>query len=150
MDHVLVAEKEIEVRFNEVDLYNIVWHGNYVIYLEAGRQSFANRFGFGAKEMLEQGYYVPLVNIDIQYRKPLVYNDVVTVFTKYRDCRESQILFDYEIVRRSDSAVVCTASTRQVIVGLDWELKVVPPPCLMDWKMKWLPQYQALRKEKVN
>jgi acyl-CoA thioester hydrolase len=134
----LTVEKDIEVRFNEVDIYNIVWHGNYAIYLESARQAFANKYGLGHKEMLDQGYYIPLTRLTINYKKPLVYNDIITVVIKYKDCLQTKILFDYEIYRKKDHTLMSTAESEQVIVGLDWNLKLFPPPYFQEWKDRWL------------
>lgn len=149
MRNSLSVEKEIEVRFNEVDLYNIVWHGNYAIYLEAGRQAFSNKYGLGQREMLEQGYYLPLVKLDIDYKKILVYNDMITVVTRYTDCQQAKILFDYEVYRDADKALICKARTEQVIVGLDWNLKLFPPAYFLAWKEKWLGTYADSTMQKV-
>ena len=40
----LQAEKEIEIRFSEVDSMNIVWHGSYVLYLEDAREAFGKKY----------------------------------------------------------------------------------------------------------
>ena len=34
----------IEVPFYDVDPMSVVWHGNYVKYLEDGREAFGNQF----------------------------------------------------------------------------------------------------------
>ena len=41
----MTSTKEVLVRFNEVDSMSIVWHGNYVKYLEDGREDFGQKFG---------------------------------------------------------------------------------------------------------
>ena len=35
----LTAEKQFEVRFSEVDMMNVVWHGSYPLYLEDARET---------------------------------------------------------------------------------------------------------------
>ena len=37
MSRELVVEKELEIRFSEVDMMGVVWHGNYPLYLEDAR-----------------------------------------------------------------------------------------------------------------
>ena len=41
----LINRSKIEVRFSEVDSMSVVWHGNYVKYLEDGREAFGKEFG---------------------------------------------------------------------------------------------------------
>ena len=42
---VLTVEKQFEVRFSEVDMMNIVWHGSYPLYLEDAREAFGEKYG---------------------------------------------------------------------------------------------------------
>jgi len=138
MTRKLSASNQIEVRFNEVDSYNIVWHGNYAAYFESGRQAFSNKYGLGQKEMMEEGFYLPLTKLDFEFKSPLLYNDRVNVITSYRDCFEARLLFDYEVYRISDDKLVCRGTSEQAIVGLDWKIRIFPPPYLVGWKKKWL------------
>ena len=43
----LTAEKEIEVRFSEVDSMGIVWHGSYSLYFEEAREEFGRKYDLG-------------------------------------------------------------------------------------------------------
>lgn len=42
---------EIEVPFFDVDAMHIVWHGNYVKYLETARCAFLSAIGYDYNEM---------------------------------------------------------------------------------------------------
>ena len=41
----LVTEKELEIRFSEVDIMKVVWHGSYPLYLEDAREAFGAQYG---------------------------------------------------------------------------------------------------------
>ena len=41
----LSVEKQFEVRFSEVDMMNVVWHGAYPLYLEDAREAFGEKYG---------------------------------------------------------------------------------------------------------
>lgn len=47
---------ETEVPFFDVDAMHIVWHGNYVKYLETARCAFLSSIGYDYNEMGRQGY----------------------------------------------------------------------------------------------
>ena len=40
----LVTEKELEIRFSEVDIMKVVWHGSYPLYLEDAREAFGAQY----------------------------------------------------------------------------------------------------------
>ena len=51
MKKVLKDRTEVKVRFGEVDSMGIVWHGNYVKYIEEGRESFGRKYGISYLEL---------------------------------------------------------------------------------------------------
>ena len=51
MDEIrLINSCKVKVRFSEVDSMAVVWHGNYVKYLEDGREAFGLQFGVGDRK----------------------------------------------------------------------------------------------------
>ena len=79
----LVALKEFEVRFSEVDSMGIVWHGSYAKYFEDGREEFGKKFGLGYMFIFRNGFYAPLVDLNFQFKKPLPYETKAVIETKY-------------------------------------------------------------------
>lgn len=72
----LVNKTSLRVRFSEVDSMQIVWHGEYVRYFEDGREAFGREFaGLGYMDIYASGYTAPVVELHLQYRKPLKVND---------------------------------------------------------------------------
>ena len=80
----LVNKTSLRVRFSEVDSMQIVWHGEYVRYFEDGREAFGREFaGLGYMDIYASGYTAPIVELHLQYRKPLKVNDTAVVETGY-------------------------------------------------------------------
>lgn len=76
----LVNKTSLRVRFSEVDSMQIVWHGEYVRYFEDGREAFGREFaGLGYMDIYASGYTAPIVELHLQYRKPLKVNDTAVV-----------------------------------------------------------------------
>ena len=63
----LVNKIRTKVRFSEVDSMHIVWHGNYIKYLEDGREGFGNAFveAVLAKKPIFVNNYKPVFMPDI-------------------------------------------------------------------------------------
>src|SRR5574342_446220 len=74
-------ETPITVRFNEIDAYQVAWHGHYVAWLEIGRNELAGRFGLDADQLPAAGYLGPVVPLELKYLRPARFNDEVTVRT---------------------------------------------------------------------
>ncbi|MDR2036762.1 MAG: acyl-CoA thioesterase [Bacteroidales bacterium] len=135
---VLSDTVHIKVRFSEVDSMNIVWHGAYVKYLEDGRESFGKKYGITYQDVLESGYYIPIVKLNCVYQLPLRYGDSAIVETRFINSDAAKILFDYSIYRESDQALILEASSMQVFLNQQQELELNTPPFFADWKKKHL------------
>lgn len=137
-DAVLTDRMEIQVRFSEIDALQIVWHGEYVKYIEDGRESFGQRYGLSYMMMKKAGFAVPIVKLDIDYKLSLSFNEQAIVETRYVACDAAKIQFDYTIYRKSDGAVVAEASTVQVFIHLHTHLlELNNPDFYQQWKEKW-------------
>lgn len=134
----LTDRVEIQVRFSEVDALQIVWHGEYVKYIEDGRESFGKHFGLSYMDIKAAGFAAPIVSLHIDYKLPLSFNEQAVVETRYVDCDAAKILFDYTIYRKSDGAVVAEASSVQVFTHLQTNLlELNNPDFYQEWKKKW-------------
>ncbi len=124
------------MRFSEVDAMGIVWHGNFVKYMEDGRESFGQSFGLGYYDLFEQGLMVPLVKMDIDYKLQLKYGEGIIIETTWENCDAAKILFRYRILRKTDQAVLMTARTTQVFLNKQGELELCNPEFYLEWKRK--------------
>ena len=61
------ASTEFKVEFYDVDSMGVVWHGNYVKYMELGRCALLDKIGYGYNEMKESGYAFPVTSIKLKY-----------------------------------------------------------------------------------
>ena len=60
----------------------VVYHANYLNWFEIGRTQMIREMGFTYRGMEEEGVLLPVVDLDIKYRQPARYDDLVTVFTR--------------------------------------------------------------------
>ena len=133
----LSAIVEVSVRFSETDPMGIVWHGNYVKYLEDGREAFGEKYGFNYMDVYQQGLYAPVVKMDFNFKKPLMYSEKAIVETTYIDSPAAKIQYTYKIFKKSNNELLTTASTTQVFVNDSGTLILTTPPSFMEWKKKW-------------
>jgi len=127
---------EVTVRFSELDAMGIVWHGNFVKYMEDGRESFGRRYGLGYYDLYEQGLQVPLVKLDIDYKLQLKYGERIVIETTWMNCDAAKILFRYRMLRKADGAVLMMARTTQVFLNMQGELELTNPEYYMEWKRR--------------
>lgn len=133
----LVDRTQIKVRFSEVDSMHIVWHGEYIRYFEDGRVSFGDRYGLGYMDVYEQGYMIPMVELDCQFKQSLTFGDEAIIETRFINTEAAKICFEYTIYRASDQVVVATGRSTQVFINLNRELELANPAFYLEWKKKW-------------
>jgi acyl-CoA thioester hydrolase len=134
---VLKVSKEINIRFNEVDPMNFVWHGSYALYFEDAREAFGAEYGLAYLDIFNNGCYAPLVDLRFCYKKPLTYGKKVRVDITYRPTEAAKIVFDYEIFDVDDSSLVATGYSVQVFLDKDYQLVWITPPFYEAWKQQW-------------
>ena len=90
-------EISFRVRYGETDQMGVVYHGNYPQYLEMGRVEWLRTLGISYKEMEENGIILPVISLQLNYKKSAIYDDLLTVRTILRKRPQVRIEFDYEI-----------------------------------------------------
>lgn len=126
-----------KAEFYDVDSMNVVWHGNYIRYLEFGRCRFLDEVGFNYLTMKETGFALPIVKLNVKYIKPIFFNDeceINVILTGF----EGFLSFDYEIFARGEK--VCKANTAQMAVNLQGESLYELPKCFTDALQKFIAQ----------
>lgn len=114
----------------------IVWHGNYVKFLEDGREAFGEQYGLGYYDVFDQGYLIPIVKVDLDYKQQVKYGDEIEIETVFKSVDAAKICFEYKLRRSSDNKVVAVAKTIQVFLNKEGELQLTNPAFYIDWKKK--------------
>ena len=105
----------LRTRYAETDQMGVVYYGNYPQYLELGRVEWLRSIGFIYKAMQEEGVMMPVVSLQIQYKKPALYDELITIRTKLKELPSTKIEFDYEILNQRGE-LLSTANTILVFV----------------------------------
>ena len=105
----------LRTRYAETDQMGVVYYGNYPQYLELGRVEWLRSIGFTYKAMEEEGVMMPVVSLQIQYKKPALYDELITIRTKLKELPSTKIEFDYEILNERGE-LLSTAHTILVFV----------------------------------
>ena len=127
----------IRVPFYDVDSIQMVWHGNFVKYLEEGRESFGFKYGLEYMHIYNSGYVAPIADMHLEYKNMAGIGDTLIVETTYKPCRGAKLMFDYVVTRESDGVLILKASTVQLFVSRDGVFEVSTPGFYSDWKKKW-------------
>jgi len=128
------CQLEVKPRFSEVDAMNIVWHGYFVHYMEDAREHFGNKFGMGYMAIHEKGFMLPVVNMNVDFKRSISYSDKILVSIRLHETMAAKILFTYKLKCSKTNTVFATAETTQVFINLKGELQIIYPEAYLDWK----------------
>jgi len=73
---------KIRVRYGETDQMGVVYHGNYAQYLEIGRIEWLRELGVSYKKMESDGIMLPVISLNLNFKKSACYDDVINVKTQ--------------------------------------------------------------------
>jgi acyl-CoA thioester hydrolase len=133
----LSCRKEVLVRFNEADPLGIVWHGHYIRYFEDGREAFGDEHGLKYLDVYKQGFVIPVVSVQCDFKRSLRYGDRVVVETKYIPSDAAKMKFTYRLFNAATGELVATGSSVQVFLDKENSLlQLANPPFFEDWKKK--------------
>lgn len=119
----------IRVRYAETDQMGVVYHGNYAQYFEMGRVEWLRNKGISYKELEESGVMLPVVSLNMNYKKPAYYDDELTVITKLTFLGDVKIEFAYEIINQKGE-LLTTAQTVLVFVDMKTKRPISVPEYL--------------------
>ena len=132
---VLQAETIVPVRFNEVDSMHIVWHGVYATYFELAREAFGDKYNVNYLAIYDKGYFTPLVELNIRYRRPLIYGSKARIVITFKNTETAKIIFEYKIFDAETGVLAATGSTVQVFTNAKTQkLEWLAPEFFIDWK----------------
>jgi acyl-CoA thioester hydrolase len=83
----------------ETDMMGIVHHANYVALLERGRLEYLRHRGLAYKALVQSGFHMPVVELNIRYRKPARFEDVLRIETRLGAVSRVTVRFDYVVSR---------------------------------------------------
>jgi len=127
----------VTVRFQESDLLGIVWHGNYVTYLEDARQALGVEIGLSYEDLMRHKFAAPLVDLHLQYKQPARYGDKVDVTATLHWAEVPKLVHRYEIRRAADGELLTKAESTQVLLRPDGQLALNFPDFLLEMRERW-------------
>lgn len=93
---------EIEVRYAETDKMGIVYHANYLVWLEMARTKFLENLGFPYVDIEERGFISPVISCTMQYGLSCTYGDVVQVYTRLTKLTPVRAEYSYRLFVKGD------------------------------------------------
>src|SRR5579884_1840030 len=92
------GEITIRVRYAETDRMGLLHHANYLVYFEQGRTELLRDQGVTYKDLEDQGFLLVLTKVEVRYRRPARYDDLLTLRTIVERVTHVRIDHRYEVL----------------------------------------------------
>jgi len=123
------------IRFEEVDMLGIVWHGNYVSFLDDGRIAFGDKYGLSYMAMKEEGVAAPIVQMHLDYISPVYFDNVLEIEAILHWSDSLRLNFEYKLT--CEGRQVARGYTIQLFVDMEGNLIIIPPNLIKEFRHKW-------------
>ncbi len=125
----------LRVRYSETDQMRVVYHGSYIPYFEISRVEWLRSKGITYKSLEDNGIALPIVNMNINYKKPALYDDVLIVNTKLKSYSGVKIEFECEI-RNEMQELLTFATFLLVFIDINTGKPISPPDYILEIILK--------------
>lgn len=131
MENPFVSEEILlKVEFYDVDSMNVVWHGNYVKYMESARCALLDKIGYGYQEMVKDGFAFPVTSIRLKYIRSLFFGETVKIRASLLEY-ENRIKISYQFYDKDDRLTTKAESVQMALKIDTHETQFVCPPSLI-------------------
>lgn len=121
----------VRIYWEDTDAGGIVYHANYLRYMERARGEFLRSAGFEQRRMQEAGMPVIVVaDLSLKYRRPAKLDDLLTVKTRVKLIRAASVVFAQEVWR--DDTLLVSAEVRCAAVDPEKGTPVTIPDALSE------------------
>jgi len=117
-------ETTLKARTFECDMYGHVNNASFLNYCEAARVDFLNHLGFSLKSLIKNGWLLPIVKIEINYKLPVFADDELLVSVIWKSRRQTSAVFEQEVIKKSNGQLAARAE----ITWVSTDLKNTPIP----------------------
>ena len=104
-------EISLRTRYSETDQMGIVYHSNYLQYLEMGRVEWLRSLGVSYKDLEDQGWLLPVIRAELDFKKPATYDEWLTIKTTLVKTPQVRISFQYEIRNEAQELLIQAKTT---------------------------------------
>jgi len=101
----------LRVRYDECDPMGVAHHGAYPAWLEIGRTEMCRELGVTYRDLEAAGQLIAVVSLEIRYRRPVRYDDEITIETVLVRATRAKLEHRYRVLR---DAIECAVATTVV------------------------------------
>ena len=124
-------EISVRVRYAETDRMGYCYYGNFAAYFEVARVEALRELGFTYRELEDEGVILPVLDYQIKYFKPALYDELLRIETIVEEVKGARIFFSYKTFNEKNEQLN-QATTTLVFVDFRSKKPMNPPRHIFD------------------
>jgi acyl-CoA thioester hydrolase len=113
-----------KIYYHDTDCGGVVYYANYLKFLEEARTEMLLSRGISLRDLALKGIGFAVARVEIEYKSPARYQDILTILTDITMLRLSAIEFEHTIIKGEQ--VIALAKVMVVLVGNDFRPMKIP------------------------
>jgi len=123
---------QIRVYWEDTDAGGVVYHAQYLAFLERARSEWLRSLGRGQDALRREHDLVFAVRaMQVDFRAPARLDDALQVSCVLRECRRASLVFAQEVRRDGDLLLDATVRVA-ALAGSDFRPRPIPGPLLRE------------------
>ncbi|MES2419164.1 MAG: acyl-CoA thioesterase [Bacteroidota bacterium] len=115
-----IFETELNVRPDDIDMFNHVHNSKYLDYVLAARYEQMDKFyGMSWEDFAKQGFGWVVTKVIIAFKRPLVMGDVMQIRTGITTINEKGCTVQFEIVNQKTGKTASDGTFEYVMIDLN-------------------------------
>jgi len=113
-------------------MMQFVYNGKYLEYFEVGRTELLRHFGLAYNELEKQGYQLPLIEANLKYKLPAVYDDELEIEAIVEKINTPKLFIKYNVYKKESGELLVEGFTEHVFIKTETKKAVRPPKFYID------------------
>jgi acyl-CoA thioester hydrolase len=117
----------LRVRYAETDQMGVVYHANYLVWMEIGRVELVRTLGFNYQELEQtKGIYLAVIEASCRYLYPARYDQEIIVETSMVRSNVRMVEFAYRILSADPERLLTEGLTKHIWLNREFRPTRLP------------------------
>src|SRR5512147_1883079 len=117
---------DVKIYYEDTDCGGVVYYANYLRYMERARTEYLASRGYSVKKLMDEGTIFMVLRVEIDYKSPARYGDIIEIETWVRDVTRATMVFEHVMREKTTQRTLVECRAKMVIVDANGKPKRLP------------------------
>lgn len=121
----------VKIYVEDTDYGGIVYHANYLKYMERARTEWLNSIDLSLRDMQQHNTLFVARTATLHFHKPAFLNDTLIIETTVTRIKNTRLIFKHRIVKKDTPGIIICCNSEVEVVCVNLEKKAVRLPSII-------------------